>query len=85
MNTLEDEKGSVRHVEGGAIHSFDGVKDHNSLEVVLPASLQGMDAAQLAEIERSGTRKLDILLMPTLVSLYILSVIRLRCVWVPPD
>jgi hypothetical protein len=42
------------------------------LQVQLPESLQGLSAEEMAKIDKEATRKLDILLMPILVILYIL-------------
>ena len=44
------------------------------LQVQLPESLQGLSAEEIAKIDKEATRKLDILLMPILVILYILYV-----------
>ena len=44
------------------------------LQVQLPESLQGLSAEELVKIDKEATRKLDILLMPILVILYILYV-----------
>jgi len=44
------------------------------LQVQLPESLQGLSAEEIAKIDKEATRKLDILLMPILVILYILFV-----------
>jgi hypothetical protein len=43
------------------------------LQVQLPESLQGLSAEEIAKIDKEATRKLDILLMPILVVLYILN------------
>jgi hypothetical protein len=43
------------------------------LQVQLPESLQGLSADEIAKIDKEATRKLDILLMPILVILYILN------------
>jgi len=48
----------------------DNVDRH--LQVQLPESLQGLSAEEIAKIDKEATRKLDILLMPILVTLYIL-------------
>jgi hypothetical protein len=45
------------------------------LQVQLPESLQGLSAEEIAKIDKEATRKLDILLMPILVILYILFVL----------
>jgi hypothetical protein len=43
------------------------------LQVQLPESLQGLSSEEIAKIDKEATRKLDILLMPILVILYILN------------
>lgn len=48
----------------------DDVDRHLQIEV--PASLQGLSDDEIAKIDKEATRKLDILLMPILVILYIL-------------
>lgn len=48
----------------------DGVDRH--LAIVKPEILQGLSDEEIAIIDKSTTRKVDILLMPTLVALYIL-------------
>lgn len=71
----DDDKGSIRQVETDLAQSKDidnSIDRH--LQVELPASLVGLSEAELAEVDRRATKKLDILLMPTLVSLYILYV-----------
>jgi hypothetical protein len=42
------------------------------LQIQLPESLQGLSAEEMTKIDKEATRKLDILLMPILVTLYIL-------------
>lgn len=50
--------------------SDDHVDKHLQIEV--PESLRGLSAEEIAVIDKAATRKLDILLMPILVILYIL-------------
>lgn len=50
--------------------SEDGVDRH--LALVKPAILEGLSEEETAALDKSTTRKVDILLMPTLVALYIL-------------
>lgn len=61
---------SLEHVEYAA-DLQDGVDRH--LAVKFPPSLQGLSEAEIAEIDRKATRKMDILMIPTLMSLYVLN------------
>lgn len=71
-----DEKFDAEHasIEGEPrLHktlSEDGVDRH--LAITKPAILEGLSEEETAALDKSTTRKLDILLMPTLVALYIL-------------
>ena len=68
----EDEKASIKQIETG--HYQDkGVDGDERHQVQMPAELAALSPEELAEVDRRATRKLDILLMPTLVSLYILN------------
>lgn len=51
----------------------DDVDKH--LQIQIPASLRGLSPEEIAVIDKAATRKLDILLMPILVILYILYVV----------
>ena len=50
--------------------SEDGIDRH--LAITKPDILAGLSEEETAALDKSTTRKLDILLMPTLVALYIL-------------
>jgi MFS family permease len=66
--------GSIKHIEGvdETVHDIDdGVDRH--LAVKYPESLVGLSEAELAAVDRKATRKIDILLMPTLMALYVLN------------
>lgn len=60
--------------EKASIHQIDNVESDidRHLAVRLPASLEGLSAEEIAVIDQAATKKLDILLMPVLVSPYIL-------------
>lgn len=49
----------------------DGVDRH--LAVAVPKSLQGLSESEMTSIDSKVTRKVDILLMPALVVLYVLN------------
>ena len=51
-------------------HLDDAIDRHLDIEV--PESLRGLSEEEIAAIDKSATKKLDILLMPILVVLYIL-------------
>ncbi|CAD6589101.1 MAG: hypothetical protein TREMPRED_005266 [Tremellales sp. Tagirdzhanova-0007] len=74
---FDDEKASIHQLEqqvptlGGGVKPFDDIDRH--LQVRIPASLANLSPEELAEVDRQATRKLDILLLPVLVSLYILN------------
>ena len=69
---MQDDKASLHQVESFNATAIekDGVDRH--LQVQVPSSLVGLSAEEIAEVDRKATRKLDILLMPILVVLYIL-------------
>jgi hypothetical protein len=67
---FEEDKGSVKQLEGYASKEVDVAAAH--LMVQMPAELAALSPEELAEVDRKATKKLDILLMPILVSLYIL-------------
>ena len=73
---FDDEKASIHQVEQvptlGSAKPFDDIDRH--LKVRIPASLINLSPEELAEVDRKATRKLDLLLLPVLVSLYILCV-----------
>lgn len=69
---VEDDKVSVTHDDVVQDLKADGVDRHLATQV--PEILRGLSEEEIAAIDKSTTRKLDILLMPTLVSLYILCV-----------
>lgn len=66
----DTEKASIKHVEPGEV-DLDGVDRH--LAVTYPDSLVGLSDEELADVDRRATRKMDILLMPTLMALYVLN------------
>ncbi|WVR07590.1 hypothetical protein IAU60_004632 [Kwoniella sp. DSM 27419] len=66
-----DDKASIRELEKTDSTKFDDIDRH--LEVKLPESLQGLSPEEIDVIDRAATRKLDILLMPVLIALYILN------------
>ncbi|WWC91810.1 uncharacterized protein L201_006757 [Kwoniella dendrophila CBS 6074] len=76
MTSLHEDRASIKDVEKhtedvGVPYLGENVDRH--LAVQLPSSLQGLSEDELTVIEKAGTRKVDILLMPTLVALYILN------------
>ena len=74
IREMEEDKGSVKQLEEYASKEVDAAGAH--LQVQMPAELAALSPEELAEVDRQATKKLDILLMPILVSLYILSVLR---------
>lgn len=70
---VEDDKVSVTHDDVVQDYKADGIDRHLATQV--PEILQGLSEDEIAAIDKSTTRKLDILLMPTLVALYILYVV----------
>ncbi|WVR00120.1 hypothetical protein IAU59_007262 [Kwoniella sp. CBS 9459] len=77
MAHIIDDKASLKELEQAASH-IDGNKFNDGdvdrhLAVQLPESLQGLSAEEIAAIDKAATKKLDILLMPVLVFLYILN------------
>ncbi|KAI9632058.1 putative nicotinamide mononucleotide permease [Dioszegia hungarica] len=77
MSRLDDEKYDADHASLagepglGKTEHDDGVDRH--LAITKPAILEGLSDEEIAAIDKRTTRKLDILLMPTLVCLYILN------------
>ncbi|WWD19711.1 hypothetical protein CI109_104175 [Kwoniella shandongensis] len=73
--SLHDEKVHDSHLEKSsdvdAGHVFGDIDRH--LAVKVPASLQGLSPEEIEVIDKAATRKLDLLLMPVLVGLYILN------------
>ncbi|BEJ12346.1 hypothetical protein CspHIS471_0208060 [Cutaneotrichosporon sp. HIS471] len=68
---------SIKHVENPNLDETvphvdtDGVDRH--LAVKYPESLVGLSEAELDAVDRRATRKIDLLLMPTLMALYVLN------------
>ena len=75
MSHIHDEKEKIEVVEDVLDYQNNERVDRH-LAVSKPESLVGLSDAEVAEIDRRATRKVDILLMPTLVALYILCVPR---------
>ena len=77
MSRLDDEKYDADHASLagepglGKTDREDGIDRH--LAITKPAILEGLSDEEIAVIDKSTTKKLDILLMPTLVTLYIVS------------
>ena len=67
------EKDTHNHLDSYNEKANDDDVDRH-LQVQLPESLQGLSPEEIAKIDKEATRKLDILLMPILVILYILFV-----------
>jgi hypothetical protein len=65
-----DKRQSVENVEALPESKEDGIDRH--LDLQMPESLRGLSTEQIAVIDKAATRKLDILLMPILLILYIL-------------
>ena len=84
MKEPEEEEESRESMEGEE-RTPDGISEHTlmldeervdpHLRVRLPPSLACLSARQLEKADRNATRKLDIMLMPALVVLYILYVL----------
>lgn len=74
MSRTSLEKDTKDHFDSYNEKEQDDVDRH--LQVQLPESLQGLSVEEIAKIDKEATRKLDILLMPILVILYILYVFR---------
>lgn len=72
MSKIEDEKYDPEHasIAEQAKDHADGVDRH--LAITKPEILEGLSDEELAALHKSTTKKVDILLMPTLVALYIL-------------
>ena len=73
MSRTSLEKDTHNHLDSYNEKSNDDDVDRH-LQVQLPESLHGLSPEEIAKIDREATRKLDILLMPILVILYILFV-----------
>ena len=72
MTSIEEKQNPLDHYDVvPELQQKDGVDRH--LAVQLPEVLRDLSPEELAAIDKSATRKLDILLMPTLMVLYILS------------
>jgi hypothetical protein len=71
MSRTSLDKSGNDHLDGYNEKVLGGDVDRH-LQVRLPESLQGLSEEELAKIDKEATRKLDILLMPILVILYIL-------------
>lgn len=65
-----EKKVSSDHVEQ-EVKRADDIDRH--LQVLRPASLQGMTDAELHTMDRKVTRKMDLTLMPILIMLYVLN------------
>lgn len=70
LRDMEEDKGSIKQLEGYAPKEVDIAGAH--LQVQMPAELAALSPEELAEVDKKATKKLDILLMPILVALYIL-------------
>lgn len=71
MSTDLEKKVSAEHID--TLKPVDSIDRH--LEVTLPAALEGLSDDEIAELDKRATRKIDILLMPTLIILYVLNFI----------
>lgn len=67
----DTDKASIKHNEEIVVVDPDGVDRH--LAVKYPESLVNLSEEELAAVDRKATRKVDILLMPTLMALYVLN------------
>ncbi|OCF61388.1 nicotinamide mononucleotide permease [Kwoniella mangroviensis CBS 10435] len=74
MSSLHEDtyKEAVKHTED-VDHPYLGDNVDRHLAVQVPESLRGLSEDEIAKIDKAATRKIDILLMPTLVALYILN------------
>jgi hypothetical protein len=69
-----NEKAEIEHAPPSLKDvSYDDVDRHLAIEK--PDILMGLSEEETAALDKSTTRKLDILMMPTLVALYILYVV----------
>lgn len=66
-----EKKFSADHVEHDIKHTDDGIDRH--LQVQRPASIQGLTDAELHALDRKVTHKMDLVLMPILIVLYVLN------------
>lgn len=73
----EKESETVEYVEY-VDEKDDGVD--RRLAVKFPASLQGLSETEIAAIDKRATRKLDILMVPTLMALYVLNYLGWSCI-----
>lgn len=72
MSIIDDEK-KFEVVQNEVMSDgVDSIID-DRLKVEFPASLAALTAEELAALDRATTRKVDILLMPTLLTLYTLN------------
>ncbi|WWC64478.1 uncharacterized protein I303_107088 [Kwoniella dejecticola CBS 10117] len=76
MAAQHEDRASIKelekhHEDVAAPYLGDNIDRH--LAVQVPESLQGLSDEELDRIDKAATRKVDILLMPTLVALYILN------------
>lgn len=67
---VEKKHADLEHSEVKHIYD-DGIDRH--LEVHRPESLRGMSDAELQAMDKRVTRKMDMCLMPILISLYVLN------------
>ncbi|WOO77177.1 putative transporterC [Vanrija pseudolonga] len=70
MSHLEDEKRDLAHIEDGKAPV---VAHDRHLQLELPASLQHLDEAEMSRLDKKITRKIDFVLMPILIILYVLN------------
>jgi hypothetical protein len=62
---LEKKKNSTEHCESYS-------EEHDAhLEVQMPASLQRLSEAEIATLDSAATKKIDLLLMPILIVLFV--------------
>lgn len=71
MSRTSLDKANDDHLDSYNEKALGGDVDRH-LQIQLPESLQGLSEEEIAKIDKEATRKLDILLMPILVILYIL-------------
>lgn len=65
---LDEKRASAEHFE----QLDKGSKIDDQLAVHLPESIRGLSESEIESMHKKITRKIDILLLPTLVILYIL-------------
>jgi len=73
MKNLDIEKSSSENIEVADVKEMLDTDVDHSLEARMPASLASLSEGELAAINKKATRKIDILLMPTLIFLYVLN------------